>query len=61
MCIRDSGDTALVLGVAPGQVTKLHSMPKSALPQVPSAGTVTTHPFASRLRQMMEKRNAPPA
>ena len=59
--IVEVGDTALVLGVAPGQVTTLHSMPKSALPQTPPAGTVTTHPFASRLRQMMEKRNAPPA
>lgn len=57
--IVEVGDTALVLGVAPGQITTLHSMPKSALPQTPPAGSVTTHSFASRLRQMMEKRNAP--
>jgi flagellar protein FliO/FliZ len=59
--IVEVGDTVLVLGVAPGQVTTLHSMPKSALPQTPPAGAVAAHPFASRLRQMMEKRNAPPA
>ncbi len=59
--IVEVGDTALVLGIAPGQVTTLHTMPKSALPQTPPPTTLAAHPFASRLRQLMEKRNAPPA
>lgn len=59
--IVEVGDTALVLGVAPGQVTALHSMPRAELPQAAQVGAAPTQPFAARLRQMMEKRNAPPA
>lgn len=59
--IVEVGDTALVLGVAPGQVTTLHTMPKSALPQMPQGNAAPAQQFATRLRQMMEKRNAPPA
>jgi len=59
--IVEVGDTALVLGVAPGQINALHSMPKSALPQHEAATGAPATLFAARLRQMMEKRNAPPA
>ena len=52
-------NTWLVVGVAPGQVSALHSMPKADLP-VPQ---VETPPgmdgkFQVWLKQMMEKRNA---
>ncbi len=52
-------DTWLVVGVAPGQVRTLHSMPKADLP-IPK---VETPPgmdgkFQGWLKQMMEKRNA---
>ncbi len=52
-------DTWLIVGVAPGQVRTLHSMPKGDLP-IPQ---VETPPeldgkFQGWLKQMMEKRNA---
>ena len=53
-------DTWLVVGVAPGQVRTLHSMPKAELP-IPQTGTRNTpngKTFQSWLKQMMEKRNA---
>lgn len=52
-------DTWLVVGVAPGQVRTLHSMPKAELPgQQTGAPTDTDGKFQSWLKQMMEKRNA---
>lgn len=54
-------DTWLVIGVAPGQVRTLHSMPKSVLPAPQagsSAGVSTDRKFQGWLKQMMEKRNA---
>lgn len=52
-------DTWLVVGVAPGQVRALHSMPKAELPasQV-SMANGTNGKFQDWLKQMMEKRNA---
>jgi flagellar protein FliO/FliZ len=52
-------NTWLVVGVAPGQVRTLHTMPKSELP----ISAVETQPgmdgkFQFWLKQMMEKRNA---
>jgi flagellar protein FliO/FliZ len=52
-------DTWLVVGVAPGQVRTLHTMPKTSLPILPAE----TPPgmdgkFQGWLKQMMEKRNA---
>lgn len=50
------GETWLVLGVAPGQVSKLHELPRQALP----AGSSPAAPhlaFADRLKQIMERRN----
>jgi flagellar protein FliO/FliZ len=53
-------DTWLVVGVAPGQVNALHSMPKAELPPQqagtpPDAGGKN---FQGWLKQMVEKRNA---
>jgi flagellar protein FliO/FliZ len=52
-------DTWLVVGVAPGQVRTLHSMPKADLPisqgETPLA---MDGKFQGWLKQMMEKRNA---
>jgi flagellar protein FliO/FliZ len=53
-------DTWLVVGVAPGQVNALHSMPKTELPSAQmSIATSTNGKFQDWLKQMMEKRNAP--
>lgn len=53
-------DTWLVVGVAPGQVNTLHSMPKAALP-IPQADAPpgANSKFQGWLKQMIEKRNAP--
>jgi len=52
-------DTWLVVGVAPGQVRTLHSMPKSDLP-FPQSEPVSgiDGKFQIWLKQIMEKRNA---
>jgi len=53
-------DTWLVVGVAPGQVRTLHSMPKAELPATQlSMATSTNGKFQAWLKQMVEKRNAP--
>ncbi len=57
--LMEVNDTWLVIGVAPGQVNALHSMPKGSLPapsgnSMPSADST----FQTWLKQMMEKRNA---
>jgi flagellar protein FliO/FliZ len=51
-------DTWLVVGVAPGQVTALHSMPKNVLPTIDSAAPDTDNKFKNWLKVVMEKRNA---
>ncbi len=52
-------DTWLVIGVAPGQVTALHTMPKNNLPPAPeSAGMDADNKFKNWLKVVMEKRNA---
>ena len=52
-------NTWLVVGVAPGQVCALHSMPKADLP-IPQVETPTDMDgkFQGWLKQIMEKRNA---
>lgn len=53
-------DTWLVIGVAPGQVNALHTMPKGNLPQATGAtSAINDNKFQGWLKQMMEKRNAP--
>jgi flagellar protein FliO/FliZ len=50
-------DTWLVIGVAPGQVNALHTMPKGALPSAAQIATGDDNKFQVWLKQMMEKRN----
>jgi flagellar protein FliO/FliZ len=52
-------DTWLVVGVAPGQVTALHTMPKNVLPPngIETAAE-TDNKFKNWLKIVMEKRNA---
>jgi flagellar protein FliO/FliZ len=53
-------DTWLVVGVAPGQVNTLHTMPKTALPvSHADLPTAADSKFQVWLKQMIEKRNAP--
>ncbi len=48
-------DTWLVIGVAPGHVTALHSMPKG---EITAGSDVGTHaPFPGWLRQVAERRD----
>ncbi len=51
-------DTWLVVGVAPGQVNALHSMPKGELPPTSNAAPGDNNKFQGWLKQMMEKRDA---
>lgn len=50
------GDNWLVLGVAPGQVTSLHQLPRITNITPPTA---TEGDFASWLKKTLERRNAP--
>lgn len=53
------GDTWLVVGVAPGQVRTLHSLPKSEVPaELGSNPQAGDGKFQGWLKQMMEKRGA---
>jgi flagellar protein FliO/FliZ len=51
-------DTWLIVGVAPGQVNALHSMPKGSFPIQPNTAGNQSNDFQSWLKKMMEKRNA---
>jgi flagellar protein FliO/FliZ len=51
-------DTWLVVGVAPGQVTALHTMPKNALPISEEVVPEVDNKFKNWLKVVMEKRNA---
>jgi flagellar protein FliO/FliZ len=51
------GGTWLLLGVAPGQVRALHTMPKDESAAAPDAAAPADQGFASWLRRMSEKRN----
>lgn len=51
-------DTWLVVGVAPGQVRTLHTMPKGALPSGTQLSSAPDGKFQMWLKQMVEKRNA---
>jgi flagellar protein FliO/FliZ len=51
------GSTWLLVGVAPGQVRALHTMPKTESATAPEAAEPADQGFASRLRRMLEKRN----
>jgi flagellar protein FliO/FliZ len=49
--------TWLVVGVAPGRVSALHTMPRTELPQPPAAAPGSV-PFADRLKRMLEQHRA---
>lgn len=49
----DVADTRLVLGVAPGQVTKLMEMSR---PEMPEALPATMPPFVDKLKSVLAKR-----
>lgn len=49
-------DTWLIVGVAPGQVSALHRMPKGTLAAAPPAPAGKD--FGARLKQVMERRHA---
>jgi flagellar protein FliO/FliZ len=51
-------DTWLVVGVAPGQVTALHTMPKNILPAADVTTPEADNKFKNWLKVVMEKRNA---
>jgi flagellar protein FliO/FliZ len=51
-------DTWLVVGVAPGQVTALHTMPKNVLPAAENVAPEVDNKFKNWLKVVMEKRNA---
>jgi len=52
------GSKVLVLGVTQGRVNALHTMEAAELPQLPEQAPSASLDFASRLRQLLEKRNA---
>jgi len=51
-------DTWLVVGVAPGQVRTLHTLPKGQVPAQPAHSFGNDGKFQMWLKQMVEKRNA---
>lgn len=51
-------DTWLVVGIAPGQVRTLHTMPKGVIPSGAQTGAMPDNKFQMWLKQMVEKRNA---
>lgn len=51
----DVGDQRLVLGVAPGQVTKLTEMPRPAMEE---ALPVAAPPFVGKFKEMLAKRRS---
>ena len=51
-------DTWLVVGVAPGRVTALHTMPKNVLPAPDVPVPEIDNKFKNWLKVVMEKRNA---
>lgn len=50
----EAGDTWLVVGIVPGQIRTLHTMPKGEISNPPPAGA----PFAQWLKHVSEHRNA---
>lgn len=53
------GERVLVLGVAPGRVSKLHDLARDELPSASEArAPITASGFASWLQQARERRNA---
>lgn len=51
-------DTWLVIGVGPGQIRTLHTLPKSSLSSEPALSAQPDIPFNMWLKKIIEKRNA---
>lgn len=51
-------DTWLVIGVAPGRVNALHTLPRAALPDTAAARPADASTFIAGLRRILEQRNA---
>lgn len=51
-------DTWLVVGVGPGQIRTLHTLPKSTVPTAAVNGTQPDVPFSAWLKKVIEKRDA---
>ncbi|MCX7628585.1 MAG: flagellar biosynthetic protein FliO [Methylophilaceae bacterium] len=51
----DVGETRLVLGVAPGSVTRLHEMPRPAQPDHPAQSSITP-PMVSKFKEILAAR-----
>jgi flagellar protein FliO/FliZ len=57
--LMEVNDTWLIVGVAPGQVRTLHTMPKGTLPSgAAHSASAPDGKFQMWLKQMVEKRNA---
>ena len=57
--LMEVNDTWLIVGVAPGQVRTLHTMPKGTLPSGSALSAAAPDgKFQMWLKQMVEKRNA---
>ncbi|MEW5889836.1 MAG: flagellar biosynthetic protein FliO [Pseudomonadota bacterium] len=52
------GDTWLVLGVAPGSVNALHTLPRQELPATPQGAAAAGKDFGAWLRQAPERKHA---
>ena len=52
----DVGDVRLVLGVAPGQVSMLHQLPRPADESLPPATETASSLFQDRLRTLLNKK-----
>ncbi len=53
----DVGETRLVLGVAPGQVSLLHQMPRPAEERPAVAPSASGSPFYASLQKIMQRRS----
>jgi flagellar protein FliO/FliZ len=51
-------NTWLVIGVGPGQIRTLHTLPKSEEANTGITATPATIPFGARLKKLLEKRDA---
>jgi flagellar protein FliO/FliZ len=52
----DVGESRLVLGVAPGHISTLHTMPRPADEPASMTAESPTGPFYARLKEMLEKK-----
>lgn len=56
--IVETGETWLVLGIAPGQISKLHELPRQILPPQETTPSSGRPDFTQIIKQALERRNA---